>query len=221
MTEHAQEEGVVPPRTFDFLAQGRGCGVTADKVEGELSEDRKVLGRVVFPSSVAILVEHDIEHPMQLVLDTPMGAHDVQQPLGGNIFGEQEVAYLGRLCAPTKRASARGDAGQRNDAGELLDRGESGIAQDGRAPPLAAIVSDGLAPFGNAAGSAARIAPSGRSKQLALALLERQHVIRTPLVFPPDADPLPVVRLISRLIVAPARSPLVADRNFRAYRTSR
>ena len=63
MTEHAQEEGVVPPLTFDFLAQGRGCGVTADLVEGELSEDRKVLGRVVFPSSVAILVEHDIEHP--------------------------------------------------------------------------------------------------------------------------------------------------------------
>ena len=46
MTEHAQEEGVVPPRTFDFLAQGRGCGVTADQVEGELSEDREVLGRL-------------------------------------------------------------------------------------------------------------------------------------------------------------------------------
>jgi len=150
---------------------------------------------------------------MQLVLDPPMGAHDAQQLLGGNIFGEQEVAHLGRLRTGTEHAAARGDAGQRNDAGELLDRGESGVAQDGRAPPLAAIVSDGLAPFGNAAGSAARIAPSGRSKQLALILLERQHVIRTPLVFPPDADPLPVVRLISRLIVAPARSPLVAGRN--------
>ena len=83
MTEHAQEEGVVPPRAFDFLAQGRGRGVTADQIEGELSEDSKVLGRVVFASSVAILVEDDIEYPMQLVLDPPMGAHDAQQLLGG------------------------------------------------------------------------------------------------------------------------------------------
>ena len=147
MTEHAQEEGVVPPRAFDFLAQGRGRGVTADQIEGELSEDSKVLGRVVFASSVAILVEDDIEYPMQLVLDPPMGAHDAQQLLGGNIFGEQEVAHLGRLRTGTEHAAARGDAGQRNDAGELLDRGESGIAQDGRAPPLAAIVSGGFAPL--------------------------------------------------------------------------
>jgi hypothetical protein len=81
MTEHAQEEGVVPSHSFDFLAQGCGCGVAAHQIEGKLSEYREVLGRVVFPSSVAILVEDDIEYPMQLVLDPPMGAHDAQQLL--------------------------------------------------------------------------------------------------------------------------------------------
>ena len=47
MTEHAQEEGVVLPRAFDFLAQGCGCRVAAHQIEGELSEYREVLGRVV------------------------------------------------------------------------------------------------------------------------------------------------------------------------------
>lgn len=50
-----REEGVVPSRAFDFLAQGCGCGVAAHQIEGELSEYREVLGRIVFPSSVAIL----------------------------------------------------------------------------------------------------------------------------------------------------------------------
>lgn len=45
-----------------------------------------------------MLVEDDIEHPMQFVLDATMGAHDAQQPLGGNI-GEQEITHLGRLRA--------------------------------------------------------------------------------------------------------------------------
>ena len=31
----------------------------------------------------------------------------MQQPLGGNIFGEQEVAYLGRLRTGTEHAAAR------------------------------------------------------------------------------------------------------------------
>ena len=79
--------------------------MAAHQIEGKLSEYREVLGRVVFPSSVAILVEDDIEHPMQLVLDPPMGAHDAQQLLGGNIFGEQEVAHLGRLRTGTEHAS--------------------------------------------------------------------------------------------------------------------
>ena len=74
---------------------------------------------------------------MQLVLDTPMGADDVQQPLGGNVFGKQEVAHNWRLGAATMGASARGDAGQCNNAGEPVCGSEVGIAHsDGGTPAI-------------------------------------------------------------------------------------
>ena len=41
---------------------------------------------------------------MQLVLRRPMERTMLQQLLGGNVFGEQEVAHLGRLRTGTEHA---------------------------------------------------------------------------------------------------------------------
>jgi len=99
MTEHTQEESIVPSSALDFLAQRRSGWVGAYDIESEPSEYREVLGSVVLSTSIAILVEDDIEHPMQPILDAPMRAHDAQQPLGRNVFGKKEVAHEWRLGA--------------------------------------------------------------------------------------------------------------------------
>ena len=155
MTEHTQEEGIVPSSALDFLTERRCSRVGAYDIESEPSEYREILGSVVLSTSIAILVEDDIEHPMQLILDAPMRAHDTQQPFGGNVFGKKEVAHERRLGAAAFGASARSDAAQRNDPGKVVCGSEAGIAHNGGAPPLAPIVSGGVALLGNAAGSAA------------------------------------------------------------------
>ena len=92
MTEHAKKEGIVPTGALDFLAHRYGRRMCPDEVECELADDCKVLGSMVFPGSVAVFVEDDIEHPMQLVLDGPMAAHDLQKFFGREVFGKQIVA---------------------------------------------------------------------------------------------------------------------------------
>src|SRR6266550_4307866 len=87
VAEEIEKERVVPAGTLEFLAQGYSVWVRANDVECESSQDREVLRGIVFSGSVAILVEQNIEDPMQAVLDAPMTAHDLQQSLGRDILG--------------------------------------------------------------------------------------------------------------------------------------
>ena len=91
--DEVEEEGVVPSSAFDFLTHGGRIWMRANDVDCEAPQDREVLGTVVFSGSAAVLVEHDVEDPMQLVLDPPMTAHDLQQSFGGNVLGKQVVAH--------------------------------------------------------------------------------------------------------------------------------
>src|SRR6266581_3576082 len=110
MVQKLDEKGIVPPCTLDFSAHRSGARVGAEDVEDEPAQDGQVLRGVVFSRSAAALVQDDIEHPMQLILDGPMRTLDAQQRPGRNVLREQEVAYDRRLGAAIVHPSARGDA---------------------------------------------------------------------------------------------------------------
>src|SRR5439155_2239290 len=76
MVQKLDEKGIVPPCTLDFSAHRSGARVGAEEVEDEPAQDGQVLRGVVFSRSAAVLVQDDIEHPMQLILDRPMRTLD-------------------------------------------------------------------------------------------------------------------------------------------------
>src|SRR5262245_36841194 len=82
MADGGQEEGIVPAGTLDFSLDRGAIGVGSQDVEGKPTQDGEVFGCVVLSGAVGVLGEVDVEHPMELVLDGPMTARDVQQPLG-------------------------------------------------------------------------------------------------------------------------------------------
>ena len=81
MTEHPQKEGVIPACGLDFLAHRYGRRMRFDDVGGEPSQDSEVLRCVVFSRSAAVLIEDDVENPMQLVLDAPPRTYDRERSL--------------------------------------------------------------------------------------------------------------------------------------------
>ena len=88
-------------------------------IEGETAEHGEVLRGVVLAASGLVLVEDDIEGPMQGVLDAPVLAHDGEK-LGGRVApGEQEVALDGLVAAPLAL-----DPGDRDEAREVVLFGE-------------------------------------------------------------------------------------------------
>src|SRR2546421_333375 len=87
MTEHAEEEGVVPAGTLDFAPDRGVVRVSSQDVEGEPAQGGKVLGSIVLSGTIVVLGELNVEYPMELVFDAPVAACDLQQPLGGYVLG--------------------------------------------------------------------------------------------------------------------------------------
>ena len=79
----------------------------AQSVQGEPVQQGDVAWGVVLPGAVEVFAEGDIEHPVQLVLDAPVGAGDLQGLVG--------------VQAARKGVEARMD-------GSIADRGD---ARDG------------------------------------------------------------------------------------------
>lgn len=111
----------------------------------------RVLRSIVQSRAVAILVEVDVKHPVQLVLDGPMTARDLQHALGGHGLGEQITAYGRRLGAIAVQLPARGEAADGNDARKAVDGSQTGIAHDGGPTRFSPVVSGRLDLLGDAA----------------------------------------------------------------------
>src|ERR1700736_4255280 len=78
--EHIDEETVVPGGAFELAPQGGLCiGMSASNIKGKSPQDGEVGGRVIFSAPRLILVENDVERPVQTIFDTPMFANDAQQ----------------------------------------------------------------------------------------------------------------------------------------------
>src|SRR5438046_9340629 len=93
MAEGSQEEGIVPAGTLDFTPDRGAIGVGPQDIEGEPAQDGKIFRGIVLTGAVGVLGEMDVEHPMELVLDTPMTASDVQQSLRRDVFAQEIVAH--------------------------------------------------------------------------------------------------------------------------------
>src|SRR5262245_11401687 len=93
LTEHAEEEGIVPAGTLYFASDRGAVRMGPQYVEGKLAEDSEVLGGIVLSGSIAILGEMNVEHPMELVLDAPVTAGDLQKLLRRHVFRQNMVTY--------------------------------------------------------------------------------------------------------------------------------
>lgn len=81
MADCLQKECVVPASALDFAAYRGLKWKRLQDVETELSQEGKILGRMVLSRSITILGEMNVEYPMQPVLDAPMAPGDMQKSL--------------------------------------------------------------------------------------------------------------------------------------------
>lgn len=68
MTKHGEDEAVVLTGALDFPAYRCGSRMGSEDVESEPAQEGEVLGSIVHSRPVAVLVEVDIEDPVQLVV---------------------------------------------------------------------------------------------------------------------------------------------------------
>lgn len=122
MSKEAEEESFAPSSHVHFASDGSFIWVSAKDIEGDASEDGKVLGGIVFTRSGLIFVEADVELPMEVIFDAPMGTGDFKQPFWGQQRGQGDIAGGGFDLVAT--AALGLDASDRRQPGK--GRGISG-----------------------------------------------------------------------------------------------
>ena len=127
--------------------------------------------------AVGVLGKMDVEHPMELILDTPMAAGDVEQPLGRDVFGQEIITHDGRIGALAPQASARGDAPHCSGAGKAVDASQAGIAHDCGPSCFAPIMGGTVDLLGDAALARSRKLLGNRSEQAPAVCLDRQNIV--------------------------------------------
>jgi len=177
MAEGLHKEGIVPASTLDFEANGLAIGVGSQDVEGQPAQNGEVLWSIVLSRAVGVLGKMDVEHPMKPVLDTPMTAGDVQQPLWGDVFGQEVVAHDRSISALAPQVSSRCDPAHRSDAWKAVEGSQAGIAHDGRPPRFAPIVGGAVGLFDDAALARSCKLLRNRSEQPPTVCLDRQNIV--------------------------------------------
>ena len=91
LSQQVCEEGVVPSCAFDFSSVRDFGFFGVENVEGHVAQDGEIVGSVVEAVSGLILVHGDVQHPMEAVLDGPMGARDLPETFGGHRRAEKVI----------------------------------------------------------------------------------------------------------------------------------
>src|ERR1700742_4385467 len=99
MSKEFEEEVFAPLGTAHFAADRAVGRVHPQDVLGQPTDDCKVLGRVVLARARVVLVEYNVEDPVQLVLDAPMGTHNLGQFGWRQLARERDIARRGRGLA--------------------------------------------------------------------------------------------------------------------------
>src|SRR6185437_8055712 len=75
MDQSIEKEGFAPSGMEHLVAHALRPGRCLQDVDCELAQDGEVLGGMIFAAAAGVFGEQDIEDPMEIVLDAPMGAH--------------------------------------------------------------------------------------------------------------------------------------------------
>src|SRR5450631_3771391 len=128
MSKEFEEELFFPSGELHLAGNGTIIGMGPQDVERNAAQDGKILWAVVLARSCIVLVEDDIELPVQLVFYAPVRARDFEHAAGREPFGQHDVVdSLGQLAiglALGLDAANGGEAGKdrrirgpRNDTG--------------------------------------------------------------------------------------------------------
>jgi hypothetical protein len=137
MSKEFEEEVFSPSSEFHFAGGGSWVGMGFEDVEGHSADDGEVLRRIVLSGAGVVFVEDDVEGPVAVVLDAPVGRHCFETAPWGQRFGERGVVNARPDLAfgrpPGFDAPKGGEAGEGRRAGRGGD--DAGLA------PFLAIVS--------------------------------------------------------------------------------
>ena len=98
--DHFEHEVFVPSGAFEFGFYG--CffvWVGSRNIERRSSEYGEIGWSIVLATACVVFVADNIEHPMPLVLDAPMLAHNLQKPGGRVVLTEKIVPFHGLFLA--------------------------------------------------------------------------------------------------------------------------
>lgn len=184
MGKRGEKEIVVPSCLKHFVADAKRAWRCLQDIDGQLADDGEVFRGAILAAAAGILVEQNVENPVQVVLDAPMRPHDLEQLLGRQQARGQKVPdlVLGSVAvvgAPTVDAADGSDSGEAVLLGQLRCRRDDGL------PTLDAVVSGGPSlarPLWLSGGIEQRL---DSLEEPAAIALDGQHVVA-----PPVADGL-------------------------------
>ncbi len=121
-----------------------------DKVESEVAQHREVLGGIARTDAALVLVESNVEDPVELILDAPVAAHRLPESFGLERRAQEIGARLD--CAPVPDASFGFDHPDGPTPWPLVSRlpptEHVGIGEDSRAPTRLTVSCEGR-PWGS------------------------------------------------------------------------
>jgi hypothetical protein len=175
MAKEGEKEVVVPGCVQHFAPHGSDVRADLKRVDGELAQDGEIFRGMIQAAAVFVFGEDNIEDPMQIVLDAPMAAHDLEQLGGGELSRQQEVAD--RLDGSGVGTPPAGDAADRFDAGKAVLGRHVGCRDDGSLTPFAPVVRQRAGMMGARSASGGREAGLDRPEELGPVFLEGQHIV--------------------------------------------
>lgn len=101
-------------------------GYGSDEIESEMAHDGHVECAMALSEARLVVVEDDVEGPVQSVLDQPVAAHGVSGPFGCQLCGGDEVSRV--EAASILQSGARGDAHDGCGVGQAQFTGKATLA---------------------------------------------------------------------------------------------
>src|SRR5258707_12910307 len=99
MSKEVEEELLFPSSEVHFSAYRSIIGVCPQDVDRDSAYDGKILWPVILAGPSVVLVEDNVERPMQLIFDGPMRPEHFEHTFGRQAFRQGHVMHpLGELA---------------------------------------------------------------------------------------------------------------------------